>query len=253
MLLSLAVFFVYGAVFWASDDWVVGFAEPDCGKEWLAIDGCGAYEGNRAVHHYTRGGAFEVFGYDLTVMPEWQAEDFAEFCVFCRVPGRDVTFRGEGFVVIPFPWRCVLSGSVLVVLREGGSGFAEGSEVPFSEVAGCVAERFAHFGYGDFLRGQIADTCGKDAVAEIMTACQAGASRWRAHRAGGEEACKTYAVCGHSVEVRRFDDFIAVETRIPISHIIGHNENDIGFVFLWFVREQRVCVCTSGCRSGSGS
>ena len=251
MLLSLAVLFVHSAVFWACDDGVVGFAEPDSGEEWLTIGGCGAYEGNRAVHHYTRGGAFEVFGYDLAVMPEGQTEDFAEFCIFCRVPGRDVTFCGEAVVVVPFPGRGVFSGSVLVVLREGGSGFAEAAQMPFSEVAGCVAERFAHFSYRDFLCGQIADAGGKDAVAEIMAACQAGASRGRAYRAGGEEAGETYAVSGHIVEVRRFDDFIAVETRIPIAHIIGHNENDIGFVFLWFGREQRLCGCTSGCGSGS--
>ena len=111
------------------------------------------------------------------------------------------------------------------------------AEVPLADDAGGVAGRLKRFGEGD-LGGRQA-TGGNGAQDAELVVGHAGADRvatghergaaGRADFGGGVELREAQAFGGHAIQVRRLDGRVAVAAEIPVTEVVGQDDDDVRF------------------------
>ena len=62
------------------------------------------------------------------------------------------------------------------------------------------------------------------------------ASGWGAYRASGVKPGELHSFFGHLVETRGLDQFLSEASEIPVTEIIGHDEDQVG---VWLERRLR--------------
>ena len=72
-----------------------------------------------------------------------------------------------------------------------------------------------------------------DAVAERVPAGDAAATRRTANRCCRVKPVELHSPLGHRIEVRRADDFVAIETHVAPAEVVTHDEHNI-----WLLRSQ---------------
>ena len=101
--------------------------------------------------------------------------------------------------------------------------------MPFAEMTSGVAMLFKQLRQCQFLGFHVAGICKINAVPKWMPAGDATAARRAANRRGGIKALEAQAVFRHRIEVRRADNFVAVESHIAPAEVVTHHEDDVGF------------------------
>ena len=104
------------------------------------------------------------------------------------------------------------------------------SKVPLAEDPGCVTVVLKHFRHGQFIFSK--DGTAIDRVPDAgPTAVATGHQR----RAGfgtrriDMKIRHSYALRGQFIQVRRLQHGVAIDADIAVAHVIGHDQNDVGF------------------------
>jgi hypothetical protein len=119
------------------------------------------------------------------------------------------------------------AGAVVVGAEDGRAGAAEAVEVPFAEVAGGVAG-VAEGARERFLLEAEGEAVVLDAGAVVGAAGHDGGAGGRAIGRAGVETIEAQAGGGHGVEVRGFEERVAVVAGFAPAHVVGHDEDDVG-------------------------
>ncbi len=137
-----------------------------------------------------------------------------------------------------------------VVSHDGNTWPTHSVQMPFAEMAGCVARTLKRLRDCFFLKSQ--------SVAVRLNACPAmGSTRQdacscrRTNRPSSMKSIESQTIGGHCVQVWRLQDGVIVVARLPPSLIVGHYQNDIWLLGAdWFASKvfmSQQAVRTNNC------
>ena len=123
--------------------------------------------------------------------------------------------------------------AVIAGLRElGDVELRLGIEVPFSNVAGFVADPFEQLGVGDLTVAEmsrvISGKVSPDAISVRSTTGENGGAGRGAHTAGRVALGELDALRGELVEVGCFDERVTVGRGVSPAHVIGDEDDEVG-------------------------